>query len=214
RRKPRAGAVLGSALVLYPLWRFIAEFWRPDNAPYWPGGLTFSQGISLACLAAGVALLLRRPEESASPAFPFRPASKLHLAAAMAAVCVSLSSASCATHGAGGVHPMQGVSKYRKANGQNSKKADSTPDDGDWFSDCMNDCVGDCIDDCIDEACDDSCSSKDDPEEAAPTPMQTVLAELEPGREYKGAIAIVGEVNERLEVRLGLNGTIQTAPSE
>src|SRR6185295_10107477 len=50
--------------------------------------------------------------------------------------------------------------------------------------------------------------------EAAPTPMQAVLAELEPGREYKGAIAIVGEVNERLEVRLGLNGTIQAAPSE
>lgn len=222
-RSRRPGTVLGTALLLYPAWRFVAEFWRPDHAPYWPGGLTFSQGISLACVAVGAALLLRRPGPSAPPVYPIRPASALQLTGALAAVCVSLSTVSCAVHARSGeMHQMQGVSNYRKPGNTGVRKPDSKPpeadDDGGWFEDCMDNCISECIDECVEECmeecseslCDSVCGPEADVEDAPElgTPVTTIVGTLQPGNKYKGSIGIEAVVNRRLQVLLKLDGTL------
>src|SRR5207245_7461960 len=72
-RKP--GLACGLSGVFYPAWRFVAEFWRGDNLPYWGSTLTFSQGVSVALLVLSVPFLcsrrrrseVRRPEPRVTP---------------------------------------------------------------------------------------------------------------------------------------------------
>jgi len=57
RRRPVPGLVAGLYLLLYPVGRFIIEFFRGDPRGSWLG-LSTSQWVSLAVFAAGVAWVL------------------------------------------------------------------------------------------------------------------------------------------------------------
>ena len=65
--RKRHGVVIGALFVLYPLPRMILELIRADN-PHDVGGLTISQSVSFAMLAAGLVYLVvlykRLPERS------------------------------------------------------------------------------------------------------------------------------------------------------
>lgn len=51
-KKKKDGFVLAVLGVTYPLWRFVVEFIRGDNDPFWFGVLTFSQGVSVILFVA------------------------------------------------------------------------------------------------------------------------------------------------------------------
>lgn len=72
--RKRHGVVFGTALVLYPIQRFVLELVRTDN-PHDTIGLTISQAVSLGMFAVGVLYVLavfRLPLRSAL-AVPFEP---------------------------------------------------------------------------------------------------------------------------------------------
>ena len=55
--RKRHGVVIGALFVLYPLPRMFLELIRTDN-PHDVGGLTISQSVSFAMLAAGIVYLV------------------------------------------------------------------------------------------------------------------------------------------------------------
>lgn len=69
RRKSGSGQVLALYLILYPLGRFLLEFWRGDERLHWLG-LTVAQDISLAMLAAGIFLWFLLPRRVKQPDAP------------------------------------------------------------------------------------------------------------------------------------------------
>ena len=150
RRRLRPGTILGIAGILYPAWRFVAEYWRADNQPYW-GGLTFSQGISIAAAAScGAFLFLRHrlPIGRARPATEVRPASALQWILFIAAPVLSLGGISCGSHQSYESHSASGVHEYRKSTpvAGPQKPAENKKEERDsdsWFSDCMGDCIVD-----------------------------------------------------------------------
>ncbi|HLY76026.1 MAG TPA: prolipoprotein diacylglyceryl transferase family protein, partial [Planctomycetota bacterium] len=215
RRRPRPGTVLGIAGILYPAWRFFAEFWRADNLPYWAGGLTFSQGISIAAaVVCGAFLILRRrqPIGQARPALEFRPASALQWLLFLAAPALSLGGISCGSHPNHEPHTAAGVYEYRKPTAvsgvqkpSEGKKEDRDSDD--CFSDCVGDCTDDCIDDCTEAMCEHACSggAPSDDESSQPA-LNSALGAVRPGQKYKGSLSIEAVVNKRLDVVLKLEG--------
>lgn len=61
RQRQFEGRTFWWGVVIYSVWRFPVEFIRGDNPPYWPLGLTFSQGLCvLGVLLAAVFLIPRR----------------------------------------------------------------------------------------------------------------------------------------------------------
>jgi len=71
RHKRNHGEVLAAGCALYPVGRFIVEFWRADNTPKW-FGLTFSQNMGMGVFVLAVAFFVflrlkkRAPEEKIS----------------------------------------------------------------------------------------------------------------------------------------------------
>jgi hypothetical protein len=224
RRRLPSGAVLGVSVTLYAAWRFVAEFWRADNAPYWPGGLTFSQGISIPVLAAGVALLWRKgrgPQERPAGDLGFDPASPLQVMLLLISVGLSLGGVSCASHNDPDAHTSSGVHVYRRANAEaNSpgmkKDPKGSPEEKEshgWFGDCLSDCMSDCIDSCADAVCEQACSEDSeqdppDPDLPPPQPANKALAAIRPGAKVKGSMRFEVVINQRLDVYLKLEGTL------
>jgi len=223
RRRLRPGSVLGVAGILYGGWRFVAEFWRADNASYWPGGLTFSQGISLAVLATCIAILRRSARAAAAcppPTFDLRPASALQGLLLLFSVALSLGGISCASHAGSPTHSTSGTHVYRKtpagndASGPNQKE-----DSGGWLGDCINDCVSDCTSDCINSCsealCENACSDEESAGAEDPaTPrhsLNSALGMLQPGKKYRGSIKIEAVVSKQFAVLLTLEGTLSAA---
>jgi phosphatidylglycerol:prolipoprotein diacylglycerol transferase len=62
RRRPRSGRVFALYLILYPLGRFLLEFWRGDERLHWLG-MNVAQELSLVLLAAGILAWLLLPKE-------------------------------------------------------------------------------------------------------------------------------------------------------
>ncbi|MBI2440745.1 MAG: prolipoprotein diacylglyceryl transferase [Lentisphaerae bacterium] len=62
QKKPRAGRVLALYVILYPLGRFIVEFWRGDERLQFLG-LNVAQEMSLILLAIGILLWFLVPAE-------------------------------------------------------------------------------------------------------------------------------------------------------
>jgi phosphatidylglycerol:prolipoprotein diacylglycerol transferase len=56
--KQRAGLVLASFMILYSVGRFMIEFVRTDEDPFFSTGLTISQNVSIFFCLAGVALFV------------------------------------------------------------------------------------------------------------------------------------------------------------
>jgi len=219
RRRLSPGTVFGASGVLYGAWRFLAEFWRADNLPYWPGGLTFSQGISLVLVGAcGLFVLLRQPGSVPGvPPLEFRPASALQVLLFLAAPCLSLMAISCGSHQNSEPHTTSGVHQYRNpdAGGKKSpdpKQGDKKSED-DWFGDCIGECTGDCIEACTDAMCEQACSGGSGSDGAnsgdpAQPPLYSALGMIRPGQKYQGSIGIEAIVNQRLSVLLKVDGRL------
>ena len=62
RRRPRSGRVFALYLILYPLGRFLLEFWRGDERLQWLG-MNVAQELSLVLLASGVLIWFLLPAE-------------------------------------------------------------------------------------------------------------------------------------------------------
>lgn len=60
RHRTSEGRTFWWGVLLYSAWRFPVEFLRGDNPSYWPGGLTFSQGLCVLALLLAVVFLIRR----------------------------------------------------------------------------------------------------------------------------------------------------------
>jgi len=60
RQRPRSGRVFALYLILYPLGRFLLEFWRGDERLQWLG-MNVAQEISLLILAAGILIWFLLP---------------------------------------------------------------------------------------------------------------------------------------------------------
>jgi len=60
RRRPRSGRVLALYLILYPLGRFLLEFWRGDERLQWLG-MNVAQEVSLVLLLTGILTWFLRP---------------------------------------------------------------------------------------------------------------------------------------------------------
>jgi len=219
RRRRRPGTVLGMSGVLYGAWRFLAEFWRADNLPYWPGGLTFSQGISLVIVAACGGFLLLRDRRSvpSAPPLDLRPASALQLLLFLAAPCLSLMAISCGSHQNHEPHTTSGVHQYRNPDAGARKTPDPKKDDknsdDDWFVDCIDECTGDCIDACTEAMCEDACSDGPDASESGSAdpgaaPLYSVLGSIHAGQKYQGSIGVEAIVNQKLSVLLKVEGRL------
>jgi phosphatidylglycerol:prolipoprotein diacylglycerol transferase len=237
RRRPAPGNVFIAAGILYPAWRFCAEFWRADNKHYWPGGLTFSQGISLAVIALSLVFwLLRDRQIRRQPlsAAGDRCVGVGQVIAFVASVIVSLGGVNCSSHKSQDEeHTVEGVHAYRKPaggaaatpapQGQNSgkperkeskQKEDKDDSDG-WFADCISDCTSSCIDQCCDAACggDSSCGSgassgNQAAEEPGDVSQKGILGVLRPGKKYDGIIEVEAVANGKLSIHLKLQGVL------
>ena len=53
RQRPLSGRVFTLYLILYPLGRFLLEFWRGDERLHWLG-MNVAQELSLVLLATGI----------------------------------------------------------------------------------------------------------------------------------------------------------------
>lgn len=189
RGRPRPGTPLAACGLLYSVWRFGAEFWRGDHAPYWGQGLTFSQGVSLVVFA-GSLLLLRRRSRTA----PVPPASRhTRLVAGQVASILVGVAALCGSIGC------------------------SAKDRHEVADSCIQGCIDDCADECSEECqecCAESCRSEreepppDEPE-GSPPPAAFRVPRLEPGSRHSGRISMRGTLNERLDVALDLAGDLQ-----
>lgn len=236
RRSPRPGRVLASAGVLYPTWRFVAEFFRADNAIDWGHALTFSQGISLACLLVSVLFLWksdRRTPSTACARFDYRPASVAQCLLLLVTVGLSLGGMSCSSK-----------PTYNPASGERARRGSSGPlrpprDPGvkptaqaghdNSANDCFSGFAGACVDACADAVCDEgpACDGGSDcgggcdgggaggsggengGENKQPVPaVRSILGTLRPGKTYKGTFAFEALVNDRLKVELGFKGSL------
>jgi len=63
RQRPRSGRVFALYLILYPLGRFLLEFWRGDERLHWLG-MNAAQEISLVLLATGILIWFLLPAEA------------------------------------------------------------------------------------------------------------------------------------------------------
>jgi len=199
RRRGRALATCG---LLYAVWRFIAEFWRGDNASYWGWGLTFSQGISLALLAGSIALLRARPRSEAAPAradagWPVLP----QVATILLAVAVLTGGVGCSAK-----------QRQRAANEIGEAVIDET---GDCIGDCIGDCTSACIDDCTETNCRGAGNQNGERTAADPDPKgpRFRLPPLETGRKYSARLSIQGVVNVQ-DVALVIEGEFQAYEKE
>jgi phosphatidylglycerol:prolipoprotein diacylglycerol transferase len=186
RRRPRPGLTLAACGIFYSTWRFAAEFWRGDHGAYWGAGLTFSQGVSLAVLAASLALLGRRADRRPAPAMTGfgRPVAG-PVTALLLAVAVLM----------GGV----GCSKQEREDAA-EEVAES----------CINSCISSCTDACC-ESCEEDCGEEtsDGPRtapEADSGPPWRRLPPIEPARRYLGKLTVHATLNE-VDARLELAGS-------
>ncbi|MDP2989672.1 MAG: prolipoprotein diacylglyceryl transferase [Kiritimatiellota bacterium] len=62
RQRPRSGRVFALYLILYPLGRFLLEFWRGDERLHWLG-MNVAQELSLVLLATGILIWFMLPAE-------------------------------------------------------------------------------------------------------------------------------------------------------
>ena len=62
RQRPRSGRVFALYLILYPLGRFLLEFWRGDERLQWLG-MNVAQEISLILLATGILIWFLLPAQ-------------------------------------------------------------------------------------------------------------------------------------------------------
>ncbi|MDD5678168.1 MAG: prolipoprotein diacylglyceryl transferase [Kiritimatiellae bacterium] len=60
RKRPRSGRVFALYLILYPMGRFLLEFWRGDERLHWLG-MNAAQELSLVLLAAGILIWFLLP---------------------------------------------------------------------------------------------------------------------------------------------------------
>ncbi|MBV8881097.1 MAG: prolipoprotein diacylglyceryl transferase, partial [Planctomycetaceae bacterium] len=222
RRRLRPGRVLAAAGLLYPAWRFVAEFWRADNLPYWPGGLTFSQGLSLALIFASATALVLTPRawpRLERPRAAFQPATALQLLLLLLTPGLSLSSVSCGSHQDREPHERSGVHVYRKTDPNapvdrrqkppgkdHPSKSDEDGDNslGDCIFDIAFECTDECMEACIDAACEGACSDRPD----ADPSLDSILGKLQPGKKYKGSIGFEAILNQRLSVLVKLDGSL------
>jgi len=72
-RRVRHGMVVAMTMLLYPISRFAQEWLRADN-PHDVGGLTISQGLSLAVFACGVVFLIVLSRTRAADVVAVQPA--------------------------------------------------------------------------------------------------------------------------------------------
>jgi phosphatidylglycerol:prolipoprotein diacylglycerol transferase len=68
-RRPRPGTLLALYLMVYPAWRIASAGWRGDKQALWMGWQV-AQWMSLALIAAGVAVWALRPRRPDSPETP------------------------------------------------------------------------------------------------------------------------------------------------
>lgn len=218
RRRTRPGTVLAVAGMLYPAWRFVAEYFRADNLPYWGASLTFSQGISLACLAgSGMLLFAIQQHDGASRELPGGGARATlpQWLGMLAFVALSFGGLSCASHVAAnreisGQQPLrhQGPAKPSSSNPKNPSEHPAKDSSDDPFSDCLSDCVSDCTAGCIEDCTDALCSEESSCGKSDEGPFRSILGTLQPGKKYKGALGFEGVVNDRLKVVLHLEGLL------
>lgn len=60
QKRPRSGRILALYLILYPLGRFLLEFWRGDERLHWLG-MNVAQELSLLLLATGILIWFLLP---------------------------------------------------------------------------------------------------------------------------------------------------------
>jgi len=225
RRNRIPGRVLALAGILYPAWRFIAEFGRGDHVPYWGPVLTFSQGISLGVLGASALFLLRLRPVSGRPPLPSSPLSRVQIAGFAAILVVFGAGLACRVASsrpqemagelvlAGGCDRERRVKIYREAKEEAQEAA------GDCVGDCMSSCMEDCISDCLGCECDE----EEEAEQPAPTPapVKTEARKrafvrrppafrelLQAGSSLRALLGIEGTLNGRFPVALLLKGTV------
>jgi len=199
RRRGRALATCG---LLYAPWRFVAEYWRGDHAPYWGSSLTFSQGISLALLAGSIALLRARRSSEPLPApadagWPVLP----QLATILLAVATVTGGVGCSAK-----------ERYNTANEIGEQALD---DAGDCVGDCIGDCTSSCINDCTETNCRGGGDRNGertaaDPDKKGP---RFRLPPLETGRRYSARLSIQGTINTK-DVALVIEGAFQAREKE
>jgi phosphatidylglycerol:prolipoprotein diacylglycerol transferase len=191
RRRPKPGVTLAACGLLYACWRFVAEFWRGDHDPFWGRWLTFSQGISLAVVAASLILLLRR-RATAPPALRtftlgWRPAAQV--SAILLGVALLSGSVGCSKQ----------------------EREDVAEDlvEG-CFESCMNSCIDICVE-CCSEKCKEECGSgrRHRTPPGPDTGPAFRLPQLDPGSRHTGKISVRGMLNDRMQVELDLAGTLQ-----
>jgi phosphatidylglycerol:prolipoprotein diacylglycerol transferase len=175
RRGTRPGTTLAACGILYPAWRFVAEFWRGDHRAFWGSTLTFSQGVSLALVAVSVAFLLCRRGTATRPAVATWARALPAQAAFLLALVVAFTGAvSCRS--APRMTPMSGEFELRSQQGLQEKKRKSfaelkqekaqqpkqkdDDDDDSLVEDCLNSCTDSCIESCS-ASCSAECSNED-----------------------------------------------------
>jgi phosphatidylglycerol:prolipoprotein diacylglycerol transferase len=182
RRRVRPGRTLALCGALYSGWRFAAELWRGDHGPYWGSLLTFSQGTSLAVLAASLVLFHRRPDRSAaSVRAAVREPIAAHIGAILLVVATLTGSVGC-----------------------------SAKDRHDAADEVAESCISSCIDSCSDACC-EGCSGEKAPgtRTAAGTDSGAIWLRFPPveaARRYAGRLTATATLNET-ELQLEVAGT-------
>lgn len=213
RRRTTPGLTLCLAGLLYPAWRFAAEFWRGDNRP-WAGTVwTFSQIVSLLLFTISALALLRGLRTGVPLLLPSPRAARVPWAA-VALLLLAAAGVTCSAPAAR-PQPMAGEFVVRRRGCDHEEREEARRHAreetkevaDDCITDCIGDCISDCVDDCIEENC--SCSGEGDPTSPAPAPVRVVkTSALRPGL-YEGALGLEATVNGRLTIKLRAQGVLQ-----
>jgi phosphatidylglycerol:prolipoprotein diacylglycerol transferase len=200
RRAP--GGTLARCLLLYPAWRFVAEFGRGDNHA-WLCVFTFSQVVSVVLMAAGAMLLCARTEARSLPlAESFRWCTAWPAAASLVVVVAFVGGISCRT--APPPQFMAGeVEKPKRDKEQKPHHEHSRDVVDDIAESCLSGCMDACMESCAEALCEAACESEPD----NTRPPERLVRALPRGRECTAGLDLRATVNDVLEVRLAVSGS-------